>query len=76
VAFLYPEQLILRAIIGVLVYETGRIARSIALGKGFGNPLFEERTDRMDDAGLSLSGGGVFKIFGIYTKCPRWSCSR
>jgi 4-amino-4-deoxy-L-arabinose transferase-like glycosyltransferase len=50
-------------------YETGRIARSIAQGKGFGNPLY-------DPTGLSAWMtpiypyllAGVFKLFGVYSK--------
>jgi len=68
-AFLYPEQLDPARDHWRFGYETGRIARSIALGKGFGNPLFEDTgpTAWMTPVYPCLVAG-VFKIFGIYTK--------
>jgi 4-amino-4-deoxy-L-arabinose transferase-like glycosyltransferase len=49
--------------------ETGRIARSIVEGKGFGNPFF---ADTGPTAWLTpvfpYLLAGVFEIFGIYTK--------
>lgn len=50
-------------------YETGRIARSIAEGRGFSSPLFEDTgpTAWMTPVYPYLVAG-VFKLFGIYTK--------
>ena len=69
VAFLYPEQLDPSRDHWHFGYETGKIARSIALGKGCSNPLFEDTgpTAWMTPAYPYLVAG-VFKIFGIYTK--------
>ncbi len=52
-------------------FETGRIARSIASGEGFGNPLFWNTgpTAEMTPVYPYLLAG-VFKLFGIYSK---WS---
>jgi Dolichyl-phosphate-mannose-protein mannosyltransferase len=69
VAFLYPEQLDPSRDHWHFGYETGRIAQSIALGKGFSSPLFGDTgpTAWMTPAYPYLVAG-VFKIFGIYTK--------
>ncbi len=69
VAFLYPEQLDPSRDHWHFAYETGRIARSIALGKGFSSPLFGDTgpTAWMTPA-YPYVVAGVFKIFGIYTK--------
>jgi hypothetical protein len=69
IAVLYPEQLDPSRDHWHFGYETGRIARSIALGKGFSSPLFEDTgpTAWMTPAYPYLVAG-VFKIFGIYTK--------
>jgi hypothetical protein len=50
-------------------YETGRIARSVAEGRGFGNPLFEDTgpTAWITPVYPCLVAG-VFKLLGIYTK--------
>ena len=49
-------------------YETGRIARSIATGHGFGNPFYHQTgpTAWMAPAYPYLLAG-VFKLFGVYT---------
>jgi len=49
-------------------YETGRIARSIATGQGFGNPFYYQTgpTAWMAPAYPYLLAG-VFKAFGVYT---------
>jgi hypothetical protein len=67
--FLYPEQLDARQDHFRFGFETGRIARSIATGKGFASPLY-------DDTGPSAWMTPVypyivalfFKGFGVYTK--------
>src|SRR5258708_3264902 len=50
-------------------FETGRIARSIAEGHGYGNPLFVETgpTAWMTPVYPYLLAG-VFKLFGVYSK--------
>lgn len=50
-------------------YEAGRIARSIARGEGFANPLFERTgaTAWMAPVYPYLLAG-IFKVFGVYTK--------
>src|SRR5712692_7130704 len=50
-------------------WETGRIARSLALGEGFANPLFHKTglTAWMAPAYPWLLAG-VFRLAGIYTK--------
>ena len=69
IAFLYPEQLDPSRDHWHFGYETGRIARSIVLGKGFSSPLFGDTgpTAWMTPAYPYLVAA-VFKIFGIYTK--------
>ena len=66
--FLYPEQLDPERDHWRFSYENGRLARSIAEGRGFSSPLFE-------DTGVSAwltpvypyLTAGVFKIFGVYS---------
>ena len=66
--FLYPAQLNPERDHWRFSYENGRLARSIAEGKGFSSPLFE-------DTGVSAwltpvypyMTAGVFKVFGIYS---------
>jgi 4-amino-4-deoxy-L-arabinose transferase-like glycosyltransferase len=67
--FLYPEQLSPERDHWRFGYETGRIARSIAEGKGFSNPLFGDTgpTAWMTPVYPGIAAG-VFKIFGVYTK--------
>lgn len=50
-------------------FETGRIARSIAEGHGFGNPFFVQTgpTAYLTPVYPYLVAG-VFKLFGVYTK--------
>ncbi len=50
-------------------FETGRIARSIAAGHGYGNPMFVETgpTAWMTPVYPCLLAG-VFKLFGIYSR--------
>lgn len=68
-ALVYPDQLDPRLDHWPFAYETGRIARSIALGEGFSNPLFEKTgpTAWMTPLFPYLVAA-VFKTTGIYTK--------
>jgi hypothetical protein len=68
VAFTYHEQLDPRRDHWAFGWETGRIARSIALGEGFANPLFEKTgpTAWMTPV-YPYFVAGVFKTFGVYT---------
>jgi hypothetical protein len=67
--FLLPEQLEPQRDHWHFGYETGRIARSIAQGRGFSSPLFGDTgpTAWMTPVYPYLVAG-VFKIFGIYSK--------
>jgi len=69
IAFLYQEQLDPARDHWRFAYETGRIARSIALGRGFSSPLFGDTgpTAWMTPAYPCLVAL-VFKVFGVYTK--------
>jgi 4-amino-4-deoxy-L-arabinose transferase-like glycosyltransferase len=68
VAFLYPQQMRPRQDHWAYGYETGRIARAIASGRGFSDPLIEKSgpTAWMGPIYPYLLAG-VFKIFGIYS---------
>ena len=67
--FLLPEQLEPQRDHWHFGYEAGRIARSIAQGRGFSSPLFADTgpTAWMTPVYPYLVAG-VFKLFGIYTK--------
>jgi hypothetical protein len=54
-------------------WETGRIARSLASGHGFGSPFFgwTGPTAWMGPIYPAMVAG-VFKIFGIYTAASAW----
>lgn len=56
-------------VLGEFSWETGRIARSIALGKGFGNPYpgVETGPTALMAPLYPLLLGGIFKLFGIYS---------
>lgn len=66
--FLYPEQLDPERDHWPFGYENGRLARSIAEGRGFSSPLFE---DTGPSAWMTpvypYINAAVFKIFGVYT---------
>lgn len=68
VGFLYQDQLNLRRDHWPFGYETGRVARSVALGEGFANPLFQRTgpTAWMPPLYPCLVAA-VFKLFGIYS---------
>ncbi len=57
----------------VFGWETGRIARSLAAGHGFGSP-FLDWTGPTAWMGPIYPGlvAGVFKVFGIYSKASAW----
>jgi hypothetical protein len=67
--FLLPEQLDPARDHWKFGYETGRIARSIAEGRGFSSPLFADTgpTAWMTPV-YPYFVAGIFRIFGIYTK--------
>jgi len=69
VGFLYQETYKPRRDYWPFGYETGRIARSLATGEGFANPLFEKTgpTAWMTPV-FPLVLAGVFKVFGVYSK--------
>ena len=69
VAFLYEDQLDPARDHWTFAYETGRVARSIATGEGFGNPQYEPTgpTALMPPLFPYLLAA-VFKIFGVYSK--------
>jgi dolichyl-phosphate-mannose-protein mannosyltransferase len=50
-------------------WETGRIARSLAMGKGFGNPYpgVETGPTAIMSPLYPLLLGGIFKLFGVYS---------
>ena len=54
-------------------WETGRIARSIALGQGFASPTDLQTGPSAWTAPVyPYILGGVFKVFGIYTNLSAW----
>jgi len=68
VAFLYQGQMNPRRDHFPFGYEAGRIARAIASGRGFSDPLSIQTGATAWMAPLyPYLVGGVFKIFGIYT---------
>lgn len=67
--FLYPERLNPARDHWRFAGETGRIARSIAQGKGFSSPFFAETGPTASLAPVFPDLlAGVFKILGVYTK--------
>src|SRR5271169_5160388 len=68
-AFLYPERTDPYRDHWRLGGESGRIARSIALGEGFSNPLFGKTGPTAWLAPVfPYLLAGIFKIFGVYSK--------
>ena len=67
--YVYPIQLDPARDHWAFGYETGRIARSIAEGHGFGNPLFADTgpTAWMTPV-YTYIVAGVFELFGVFTK--------
>jgi 4-amino-4-deoxy-L-arabinose transferase-like glycosyltransferase len=68
VAFQYPDQLRPRLDHFLFGYEAGRVARAIASGRGFSDPLIKESgpTAMMGPIYPFLLAG-VYKVSGIYT---------
>jgi 4-amino-4-deoxy-L-arabinose transferase-like glycosyltransferase len=69
VAFLYPERLNPDRDHWRFSGETGRIAKSLIEGRGFGNPLFGQTgpTAWMPPV-YPVLVAGAFQVFGVYTK--------
>ena len=67
-AYVYPMELDPARDHWAFGYETGRIARSIASGRGFGSPLFVDTgpTAWMTPVYPYILAG-IFKLFGVYT---------
>jgi len=70
VAFAYRGFLVPERDHWLFGFEAGKIARSIALGHGFGNPYYGGNTGPTAELGpvLPYIMAGVFKLFGIYSK--------
>lgn len=68
-AYTYPLELVPARDHWAFGYETGRIARSLAQGHGFGSPLFADTgpTAWMTPV-YPYIVAGFFKVFGIFTK--------
>ena len=67
-AFLYTDQMDPKRDHWVFAYENGRVARSIATGEGFSNPLFEKTgPTALIPPVFPYILAGVFKVFGVYT---------
>ncbi len=55
-------------------FEMGRVGRSIALGEGFANPYGDHTGPSAWEPPLyPYLIGGVFKIFGIYSRASSWT---
>jgi 4-amino-4-deoxy-L-arabinose transferase-like glycosyltransferase len=68
-AFVYPDRLDPARDHWKFAGETGRIARSLIEGRGFGNPLFAQTGATAWLAPIFPAVlAGTFKIFGVYTK--------
>lgn len=70
VAFAYPGFLPPGREHWLFGFEAGKIARSIVLGHGFGNPYYGGNTGPTAELGPAIPYimAGIFKLFGIYTK--------
>jgi hypothetical protein len=67
--FLYQENLDPERDHWMFGHEQGRVARSIALGQGFANPLFGPTGPTAYPAPIyPYFMGAVFRVFGIYSK--------
>jgi 4-amino-4-deoxy-L-arabinose transferase-like glycosyltransferase len=68
-AFLYPQQLDPARDHWSFGFEEGRVARSIAEGKGFSSPLYADTGPTAWIAPVyPMLLAGVFKVFGVYSK--------
>jgi 4-amino-4-deoxy-L-arabinose transferase-like glycosyltransferase len=68
VGFLYPEQMQARRGFWPFGYEIGRVARSLAEGRGYSSPLFSETGPTAWAAPIYPAIlAAVFKVFGVFT---------
>jgi 4-amino-4-deoxy-L-arabinose transferase-like glycosyltransferase len=68
VAFLYRQQVVPERDYFHFGWETGRVARSLALGRGFSSPLFGDTGPTAWVTPLyTYLVAGTFKLFGVYT---------
>src|SRR5512132_2682843 len=68
VAFLYPDQMQARRGFWPFGYEIGRVARSIAEGRGYSSPLFNDTGPTAWAAPIYPAIlAAVFRVFGIFT---------
>lgn len=70
VAFVYPSFLDPQREHWLFGFEIGKIAESIVLGHGYGNPFFGGRSGptALVPPVMPYILAGVFKLFGVYTK--------
>src|SRR5579875_1100848 len=70
IAFVYQSYLTPERDHWLFGFELGKIARSLVLGHGFGNPYYDGNTGPTAEVGpvLPYIMAGVFAVFGIYTK--------
>lgn len=70
VAFVYPDFLAPGREHWEFAFEVGKIARSIVLGHGFGNPFYGGDTGPTTWVApvLPCLLAGIFRLFGIYTR--------
>jgi len=68
VGFLYPEQMQARRGFWPFGYEIGRVARSLAEGRGYSSPLFSDTGPTAWAAPIYPAIlAAVFKVFGVFT---------
>ena len=68
VGFLYPEQMQARREFWPFGYEIGRVARSLAEGRGYSSPLFSDTGPTAWAAPIYPAIlAAVFKLFGVFT---------
>lgn len=68
VGFLYPDQMQARREFWPFGYEIGRVARSLAEGRGYSSPLFSDTGPTAWAAPIYPAIlAAVFKVFGVFT---------
>jgi 4-amino-4-deoxy-L-arabinose transferase-like glycosyltransferase len=68
VGFLYPDQMQARREFWPFGYEIGRVARSLAEGRGYSSPLFSDTGPTAWAAPIYPAIlAAVFKLFGVFT---------
>src|SRR5512138_3406419 len=68
VGFLYPDQMEARRGFWPFGYEIGRVARSLAEGRGYSSPLFSDTGPTAWAAPFYPAIlAGVFKLFGLFS---------